>query len=239
MKDLFVIMGMSAAGKSTMVRDFCDNEYSFEYFTNDGISTHLRSLFNVSQFSDADTAKFTKLDQLANTFLARYWLYTAILMQIKGDTAFTEGYRYYLEDEREVLEIAVEHVWKDCKIHYLHLNPPPERRNQYRKAKGQGPITEDQLRDFLSQHDLGVCSHEIRGQEDLNRVVSGIVGHLRREPTRGGSHKLKLVDAPSLHREKRDIEEIKVTSRNALSRFVRRSRLVNRLVKKLRRFRRT
>ena len=215
MENLFVIVGLSNAGKSTLLKNFCENRYSFEYFGNDQVSRNIRYLFNVSHFSNANAGKWKKVEQLGNTGLARYWLYTMLIMNIEGDVVFSEGYRYYFEEERRALEAAVSSVCGNCKIHYLHLKPPLQAMNRFRMQKGTGPITSGRLKEQFLQHELKFCDFEFQSEDDLAEYVSSVIGEIGKKTIQKQPLKIQFADLPDFGKKERDIDEVSIKLRKS------------------------
>lgn len=177
MKNLFVIVGMSNVGKSTTLRKFCEDKFSFEYFKNDDICNEIFKLFNIKPFG-IKSDRWSHLGSLGNIQLASYWLHIILLQQIKGEIAFAEGYRYYFKDERLVLEQAVDEVFGNCEIHYVHLNPSYKNRKMYAHEKGCKPMSKQKIKEVLASFDKEFFTFEIKNQEGLRAVVQDVVGRI-------------------------------------------------------------
>jgi len=229
MNDLFVIVGMPASGKSTLVHEFCELDNSYEYFKNDEICQQVWAMLNVQRFSVADLDRWEKVTRLGNTILTSYWVHLSVILRIRGDVAFAEGYRYYCQDERRALEAAVKDVNEKCKIHYIHLNPPLERRNEFRRRRGLTDITEEQLEKMLSKFGQSFFDFEIQEKEDLERIVSGVVGN--RAKTIIVENRIELPDVSDLLQDTRCIDDIRLINRNRLVAYLSGSKTIHRFCK--------
>lgn len=141
MKHLFVIVGLPKVGKSTLLKEFCNNKYRIEYFTNDTICRLVMDLCKVyPYFSIADSASWEVLNKFINIKQAKYWFYVMALLNIHGRIALSDGYLYLYKAERDILESALKKLSEDCQVHYLHLLPSLEIINIYRNKRNTPPL---------------------------------------------------------------------------------------------------
>jgi len=211
MKHLFILVGLSCSGKTTILKNFCNRAYSFEYFTNDTICRQVMDLFGIfPYFSIADEECWRELDKLGNVEQAKYWFYILSLLRIDGDVAFSDGYLYYFQGEREILETALKKIWHDdYRIHYLHLTPTLEKKNLMRKSMGSPPITEEYLQSKFANLNLDFFEKSVRDEEEFAHYVAGVIGPFERRTSPPSSMWVQWV-APSFGRKAKDIKEIRV-----------------------------
>jgi hypothetical protein len=208
MKHLFILVGLPWSGKTTTLKTFCNSAYSFEYFTNDAICRQVMDLFGISPyFSVADEECWDELDKHGNVDQAKYWFYVVALLRLTGDVAFSDGYLYYFQRERDILEAAVKQIWQeDYSIHYLHLNPPLEKRNQMRQSRNLPPITEEYLQSKSANLNLDFFETSVCDEEEFARYVAGVIGPLEKRTSPPSSMWVQWI-APSFGREAKAIDE--------------------------------
>lgn len=172
MKHLFNIVGLACVGKSTLVKNFCNNLYQIEYFTNDVICRQIMDLCRIQPyFNIQDLESWGQLDRIINLNQAKYWFYALGFANIRKDFALSEGYLYYFNNEREMLQKALIDTHGDCQVHWLHLLPDINVINQYRDKRSTHHITQQELDAVLASKDLSFIDQTITELTDLKTYI--------------------------------------------------------------------
>lgn len=174
-ENLFVIVGLSGIGKSTLLKSFCKKNH-LPYFTNDTICRQIMDLCKLEKYpSIAADKTWDDLNNIIDVCQAKYWFHVLALLNIKNDLALADGYLYFQEKEREILQTAIKKVHPNCKVHYLHLKPNLAQVNINRKSKGAEPINEIKFKKMHEGIDLSFINYVIANEKDLVSYIESII----------------------------------------------------------------